>query len=265
MRIRFVAATSIVALAVVACSSVVNGSGRVGSGGPGVPSSSPPTVIPSSSSSTITGFPSVSSSVPVPSSSSFTVPTPSLSTSPLPSISVTPPAGQTDFKCPYIVYPYAHLSFVCVADKMKKSTKDKIWPLVERKVVSHYGATGEWTLDTGAGHWGSLGSDSLRSIATQVRTRMLENGNYGTPQPAIRSTGKQVQIQGHKAFQLVTTFTINSTFRQTTGVKIKHEKSWILAIEVAPNDVSLWYVSVPDAVSYYWPIMDSLISTISVS
>ena len=32
----------------------------------------------------------------------------------------------------------------------------------------------------------------------------------------------------------------------SSGVKIKHEKSWILAIQVAPGDVSMWYVSVPD-------------------
>lgn len=265
MRIRLVGAALLAVFAVVACSSVVNGSGTVGSIAPSVPTSAPPTVIPSSPSSTITGFPSISSTPPVPIPSSFTVPTPSLSIPPLPSISVTPPTQQADFKCPYIVYPYAHLSFVCVTDKMQKSTKDKVWPLTERKVVARYRGGVKATLDTGAGHWGSQGSDTLRGIATQVRTRMVENGNYGAPHPAIRSKGKSIDVNGHKAYQLMTTFTINSSFRQSSGVKIKHEKSWIVAIQIAPDDVSLWYVSVPDAVSYYWPIMDSLISTISVN
>jgi hypothetical protein len=179
-------------------------------------------------------------------------------------VSVTPPTGEADFKCPYIVYPYAHLSFVCVAQKMKKSTKDKIWPLVERKVVSRYGQNGQWTLDTGAGHWGSQGSDSLRSIALSVRNRMVDNGNYGDPAPSLRTGGKALRVGGHRAYQLVTTFTINPNFRQATGVKIKHEKSWIVAIQVAPDDVSLWYVSVPDVVKQDWPLIDSLISTISV-
>jgi hypothetical protein len=147
---------------------------------------------------------------------------------------------------------------------MKKSTKDKVWPLVWRQVVAHYGNGNEWTLDTGAGHWGSKGSDTLRSIAEQVRTRMVDNGSYGSPAPTIRSVGHNVEVSGHRAYQLVSTFAINPTFRQSTWTPIKHEKSWILAIQVGSGDVSLWYVSVPDAVKYYWPIIDTLISTISV-
>jgi len=262
VRIRFVAATSIAALTVVACSSVVNGTGSPGSPAP-VPSSSsvPSSTTPPPPSPSITGFPS-SSSGPA-SSPSLTVP-PISSSSALPSVTSTPPAGQADFKCPYIVYPYAHLSFVCVADKMKKYTKDKVWPLIESKVVAHYNNGDTWTLDTGAGHWGSQGSDSLQSIAEEVRTRMVDNGSYGDPAPNIRAKGKTIDVNGHTAFQLISTFRINPSFRQSSGTPIKVEKSWILAIEVAPGDVSLWYVSVPDAVDYYWPIMDSLISTISV-
>jgi hypothetical protein len=183
----------------------------------------------------------------------------------LPSISSTPPADQTDLKCPYVVFPATHLSFVCVTDKMKKATKVDPWPIVWRKVVAHYGTDQEWTLDTGAGHWGKQGSSSLRDIAVQVRDRMVALGDYGKPRPSVQTTGKQIEVTGHKAYQLVTTFTINATFRKHTAAPIKHEKSWIVAVQVAPDDVSLWYVSVPDAVRYYWRSIPSLISTISVS
>jgi hypothetical protein len=260
VRIRFVVATSIAALAAVACSSVVNGKGSAGPAvpGPSTVSSGAPTVGPS-----IT-FPASSPAVP---SASITFPAPStpVISSALPTLSPPPSTQQADYKCPDIVMPATHLSFVCVAQNMKKNTKAKPWPIVWQEVVAHYPNGGKWTLDTGAGHWGSQGSDSLRAIATAMRDRMVSLGEYGNPAPTLQTTGQHIQITGHPAYQLQTTFTINPQFRQQYGVPIKHEKSWILAIEVAPNDVSLWYVSVPDAVSYYWPLIDTLIGTISVN
>jgi hypothetical protein len=273
VRIRFVLAASALALAAVACSSVVSGKGAPGTSiptGPSVPtvSLSPPgslgpSGLPSSSpSAPITGFPS---STPAISPVISSVPPPSVSPSLLPSVSSTPPPNQADFKCPYIVFPATHLSFVCVAKKMKENTKAKPWPIVWEEVVAHFGAGGKWTLDTGAGHWGKQGSDSLRDIAVQVRNRMVSLSDYGNPAPTVRTGGKSIEVSGDKAYELRTTFTINAQFRQQNQVPIKHEKSWIVAVKVGSDDVSLWYVSVPDAVRYLWPQMDALISTISAS
>lgn len=265
MRIRFVVAALLTALAAVACSSVVNGKGRPGSALPNPPTPSSSVPVPSPTISVPT--PPVSS-VPVPPTSAPV----SFPTSSVPITSAPPPTGssapttQADFACPYIVFPAAHLSFVCVAKKMTKNTKAKPWPIVWQKPVAHFKNNGVWTLDTGAGHWPQpQGSDSLRDIAVEVRNQMVDLGEYGKPAPAVQTSGKQIQVSGHPAYELQTTFTINAQFRQQNGVPIKQEKSWIVAVDIAPNDVSLWYVSVPDAVKYLWPQMDSLISTISVS
>jgi hypothetical protein len=39
----------------------------------------------------------------------------------------------------------------------------------------------------------------------------------------------------------------------------------MLAIEVAPNDVSLWYVSIPDLVRSLWAKVPAVIASIKVN
>lgn len=244
-----------------ACASTVNGSGAVGPGG-------------TPSASTGSGFPSISPSLPPPSSPgaassvgfpsgsstpSIVAPTEMTGSASLGAPS-TPTAGS-DFACPGIVYPYAHLSFGCITSGMTAYTKDKIWPLIERKVVEPKVG---WSVDMGAGHWGSQQSQTLAAIAREVRDDMVSHGSYGTSPTVTALKSVSGTVDGHTAHLIQTEFTINPAWAKKNGVKVKHEVSWIVAIKVGSDDVSLWYTSIPDLVSNLWAKVPAEIGTIRV-
>jgi hypothetical protein len=174
--------------------------------------------------------------------------------------STTPPAAAPS-GCPHVDYPGAHLRFTCLVAGMRAFYQGAVWPVSERKVVEP--STG-WVLEEGGGHWGSPDGVALVDIALNVRQQMLDVGSYGN-QPTIRTVlSEPTTVDGARAYLVQTTFGINGGYAREVGTKVEQERLWILAIEVAPDDVSLWYVSVPDLVKSLWSKVPKVIASIKV-
>jgi hypothetical protein len=219
------------------CASVTSGTGRT-------------TLRPSASPS---GFPSPSSTGPV---SPSTPVSPSL---------VPPPTsaapGRTNFNCPVITYPHAHLQFDCIVTKMKAVTTDKVWPLDLYHVVEP--RTG-WSVSMGAGHWGPRRGNSLLKITSFVRSEMVRDGSYGTaPKVTTLGAGK-VTINGAKGFLLESRFKLSAAFRHRVHTAVHSERSWIVAVYVGRDDLSLWYVSIPDTERRLWRAVHDDIASMHV-
>lgn len=168
-----------------------------------------------------------------------------------------PPTG-----CPRVVYPGAHLSFDCITTGMRLFRNGAVWPVSVRRTVEP--STG-WLLEEGGGHWGSADGVALVDIALNVRQQMLEIQSYGAA-PDVRTTASHpTHVDGKRAYLVETTFNLNPVWARQAGTKVRRERLWMLAIEVAPNDVSLWYVSVPDLVRSLWAKVPAVIASIKVN
>jgi hypothetical protein len=173
-----------------------------------------------------------------------------------------PGSGAPAGGCPHIVYPGAHLTFDCIATGMRTFRDGPVWPFSERRVVE---ASTGWILEQGAGHWGSADGVALVDIALNVRQQMLDIESYGT-RPAMHTVASRpTEVDGHRAYLLQTTFDLNQAWARSDGTAVRQERLWLLAVEVAPNDVSLWYVSVPDLIRSLWAKVPAAIATIKVS
>ena len=167
-----------------------------------------------------------------------------------------PPTG-----CPQVDYPAAHLRFECITSGMRAFYQGQVWPVSERRTVEP--STG-WVLEEGGGHWGSPDGVALVDIALNARQQMLDASSYGS-QPAVRTVvSKATKVDGAPAYLVQTNFGINPAYARAAGTAVKQERLWIIAIQVAPNDVSLWYISVPDLVKSLWPKVPSVIASIKV-
>jgi hypothetical protein len=163
--------------------------------------------------------------------------------------------------CPHVVYAAAKLSFDCISAGMRTFYQDEVWPVSERKAVEP--STG-WSYDEGAGHWGSPDGVALVDIALNVRQQMLDAQSYGA-QPKVRTVvSKATKVDGAPAYLVQTDFEINPAYAHQVGTKVRTERMWMLAIQVAPNDISLWYVSVPDLAKSLWSKVPQLIASIKV-
>lgn len=237
---------ALAACLITGCSSTVDGSGHVAQSGP--------------SRSTSSG-PDFSSSVPNPTSTSGSTggqPTTSGSPTGTGSAAVPPPVTT----CPTVTYPYAHLKFDCISDGLASgAAPDPVWPVNLSKPVE---AT--WAMSEGAGHWGTSGGQSLQAIATDVRTQMLQENPpaYGTSPTVQTTSSKPATVAGVDAWVLQTTFTLNPTFRAQRHLTVKAEKSWIVAMKVGADDVSLWYVTIPDDVAALWNKVPAIMNTIKI-
>jgi len=167
-----------------------------------------------------------------------------------------PPTG-----CPRVDYPAAKLSFTCLTTGMRAFYQGTVWPVSERKTVE---ASSGWLLEEGGGHWGSPDGVALVDIALNVRQQMLDGDSYGS-QPTVRTVvSKPMTVDGAPAYLVQTNFGINPAFARTEGTKVKQERLWILAVQVAHEDVSLWYASVPDLVKSLWAKVPQVIASIKV-
>jgi hypothetical protein len=86
---------------------------------------------------------------------------------------------------------------------------------------------------------------------------------YGTSPAVATTSSKAATIAGVPAWVLQSSFTLNSTFRAQRKLTVKVEKSWIVALKVGADDVSLWYVTIPDDVSPLWAKVPAVLSTIA--
>jgi hypothetical protein len=237
----------VTACVVTACSTTVNGTGH---GSQRTPQSRQP----SSSGPDFSGSPTSPTGAPLPSGSE-PAPTPTGSGT---STSGPPPTTT----CPHISYPYAHLAFDCAAAGLEiGTTPDPVWPVNLSKAVE---AT--WAMSEGAGHWGAAEGQSLEAIATNVRTQMLTEDPpaYGTSPTVQTTSSSAATVAGVGAWVLQTTFTLNPAFRKGRSLKVNVEKSWIVAMKVGDDDISLWYVTIPDDVSTLWAQVPALMDTIKV-
>ena len=249
MRIRIVVAGLISVALLAGCASVVDGSGSSGASASGGASSNKPD-FPSQSAAPSGSGGGSGSSATVPS----TVPSGSTTSG------VNPPG--TNFTCPNIAYPYAHLAFTCLTPTLQSETDNKVWPLALSQTVE---TSSGWVVEEGAGHWGSPDSDTLAEIALEVRGRMVDNGGYGTSPKVTTTSSVDATVGGAKAHVLQTTFTLNPAWAAQNKTKVKIERSWIVAIEVGEDDVSLWYTSIPDLVQQYWAAVPKQIAAIKVT
>jgi hypothetical protein len=178
----------------------------------------------------------------------------------LPTPTGTSPGTPISIACPTIVVPPAHLRFACIDNQLAFTGADGVWPLNLAKPVEP-----TWQMAEGAGHWGAAKGRSLRAITENVRQQMIVANAYG-PTPAVRTlTSKAMRVAGTEAWLLQTEFTISPAYRKQRSLKVKVERAWIVAITIGDDDVSLWYVTLPDDVKQLWSKVDSVIGTIRVS
>ncbi len=181
-------------------------------------------------------------------------------TAPVPAQPQARPTG-----CPHVRFAAAHLSFDCITGGMQASYNGSVWPVTEYKTVEPQTSTNSgWILEEGAGHWGSPQGTSLADIAANVRQQMLNAHGYGAAPIVHTVADRDMTIDGHAAHLLQTTVTINPAWARQDGTKVKQERLWIIAIEVAADDVSLWYTSLPDLASALWPKVPATIASIRV-
>lgn len=239
---------------VAGCASTVDGHGQLAR------HRSLPTGFPAPTGSAPSGFAAPSGSAP----SGFPAPSDSASSQPPgptdgfgPPSSPAVPTPATD--CPHISYPYAQLAFDCITSGLEYVPSGAVWPLNLQKSVEP-----NWALSEGAGRWGAANGHTLKTIAEQVRTQMVDTGAYG-PSPGVRTTSsKAAKIAGVDAWVLQTTFTIDAAYREQQKLTVQTEKSWIVALKVGAADVSLWYVTIPDDVKQLWGKVASIMGTITV-
>jgi hypothetical protein len=167
-----------------------------------------------------------------------------------------PPTG-----CPRVVYPGAQLSFKCIATSMRARYHGPVWPVSVRKTVE---PSSGWLLEEGAGHWGSPDGVPLVDVALNVRQQMVDSDSYGPRPRMLTVASRATRVDGHRGYLLRTTFLLNRAWARQAGTKVEQERLWIIAVQIAPNDVSLWYVSVPDLVRSFWSKVPATIASIRV-
>jgi hypothetical protein len=175
--------------------------------------------------------------------------------------SSTPSTAAAATGCPRVVYPGARLSFACITGSMHAVYDGAVWPVSERRTVEP--ATG-WLLEEGAGHWGSPDGVALVDVALNVRQQMVDNGSYGPRPRMLTVASRPTRVDGARAYLLRTTFVINRGWARQSGTAVREERLWIVAVEVAANDASLWYVSIPDLVKSLWAKVPATIAAIRV-
>jgi hypothetical protein len=257
-RRLLVAAAAAGALLLAGCGDVVNGTGNtaVGGGSAAGPSSGRDFPSASPSGSNRSGGTNGSGGS---GGSSGSNPSGSASGSPIPPTGSG--AAALPSPCPHVSYPGAHLSFTCITTGLTAHYQGPVWPVSEAKTVEP--ASG-WVLEEGAGHWGPAAGHSLATITRTVRQQMIDTDGYGDRPTVTTVADKDTTVDGAKAHLLQSTITLNAAWATQNRTKVRQEKLWIIAVQVAPDDVSLWYASIPDLARSLWPRVPSIIDTIKV-
>ncbi len=170
------------------------------------------------------------------------------------------PGGGTGatVSCPTVSAPEIGLSFRCVTSGIAM-TPDPLWPLSLVKQVEP-----GWVLGEGAGVVGGATSMTLAQLTGRLRTEMVSLGSWG-PNPGVHTVAnKATKVAGVDAWLLQTTFTINAAYRQAQHLKVRTERTWIVALHASGQRIAVWYVTLPDEVKNLWPTVPALISSIKL-
>ena len=140
---------------------------------------------------------------------------------------------------------------------MQIGAPSSMWPVRFEKTVDV-----QWTMDEGSGPVDAPGSD-VTSVAKVLSTTMARS-NYGPSPRATVQRDVDVSVSGKKAHVVETLMTIDPAYRKGRGLKVASERLWIVAVQVASDQITAWYVSVPDVQKALWPKVPDLIEQLKV-
>lgn len=229
-RRRVAVLVAAVLVAAVACTTQVDGRGaRAGLVNPSASSSRP-------------DFPSPSSSAPS---------APSGSASPSPSRTAVVTG------CPRAVDPRAGLRYTCISPDLRPDSRS-IWTLELSKQVDV-----DWKMSEGSGALPAAQAGTLRVFSERISAGLVST-DYGTNPTSTVDSGGSTTIDGHAAWVVQTTITLNPTYVASTKLKVKRERLWVAVINAETGRDAVWFVTIPDLFASLWPTVPAVINSIQV-
>jgi hypothetical protein len=166
------------------------------------------------------------------------------------------PAPTVD--CPRVSDPQAGLTYRCVAPGIARES-DLLWTLNLGKQVEP-----GWVMGEGSTSAPLAAAVPLERVADLVRREMVQL-NYWGPGPGVRTlSSAATKVSGADAWVLASSFTINAKYRDQQHLKVRTERTWIVAIRASSTTVALWYVTLPDEVQRLWHTVPALIRSIQL-
>ncbi len=188
-------------------------------------------------------------------------PAPTPSSIPPPESSTPPPEASLppqQLACPVITDSRARLSYRCISPLIVHGQRSAAWPVNFQVEVDL-----KWTLDEGSSP-NSLQSGHDPATVARTLTTAMAAGNYG-PSPGIkRERDTDLVVDGKKAHLVRTLFTIAPSYRAKLHVRVRQEQLWVVAVQVTPDQVSAWYVSVPDVTRDLWVKVPAVMGSLKV-
>lgn len=174
----------------------------------------------------------------------------------LPSLPNLPPQRAPTVACPRVSDPQAGLTYRCVTSGIVQSS-DLLWTVNLGKQTEP-----GWLLGEGSTSAPLSGAVPLEQVTNLVRREMVQL-NYWGPDPGVRTlSSAATKVSGADAWVLASSFSINAKFRGQRHLKVRTERTWIVAIRASSTVVALWYVTLPDEVHELWRTVPALIRSI---
>lgn len=175
-----------------------------------------------------------------------------------PSVPNPPNRPAPTVGCPRVSDPQAGLTYRCVTSGIVQSS-DLLWTLNLGKQVEP-----GWLLGEGSTSAQLPAAVPLERGAVLVRREMVQL-NYWGPSPGVRTlSSAATKVSGADAWVLASSFTIDTKFRSQEHLKVRTERTWIVAIRASGTTVALWYVTLPDEVRRLWHTVPALIRSIQL-
>jgi hypothetical protein len=175
-----------------------------------------------------------------------------------PNVPVDPNQPAPTVDCPRVSDPQAGLTYRCVTAGIAQSS-DLLWTLNLGKQVEP-----GWLLGEGSTSAPLAAAVPLERATELVRREMVQL-NYWGPEPGVRTlSSAATKVSGADAWVLASSFTINAKFRSQQHLKVRTERTWIVAIRASDTQVALWYVTLPDDVQHLWHTVPALIRSIEL-
>jgi hypothetical protein len=218
---------------------------------------------------------------PVPGQSLPVNPNPSQTPSLGPSTGPTNGSGTASVpavKCPLIEDTVAHLAYRCVDDALLQGAPDDFLGL---RVSMTLLVEPNWVVSEGSGDPDSYSRNpaldayirprastplptaaEVKNDVEQRNARAVQDA-YG-PSPVAHIVAAHTRVFGSvTGFELQTQVSIDSHFREETGLKAQTERLWVVGVPTEVG-VSIFMMSIPDDRSDLWPKAEATIGTITV-